>query len=526
MAQEATATEYEPLDDAQPRPSRRRLLRQAVGGAGFLALAGSSALTIHQATAKDGDDDDNSGKGSGDDDGDHSGHGGGGDENDAPVITGEIPAGSIEVWIVDDDANGFSPGNLTVDAGQSVTFVNADDDPHTATGSGFDTGTIQPGGTATVVLDKPGTFAYACQIHPEMTGSIGVRGADDEVPPPAENTAPAGATTVQIVNFGFDPPALTVPVGTTLAWTNNDAAPHTVTALDGTFDSGIFDPGGGFSWEFTTPGTFPYRCNLHPQMEGTVEVTGDALPTQDATPAATDGEATTTAGGLIGSWMVALVPASGAELSPLQALATFHADGTLEATYAATSDGESGLGFALGPAHGAWTDDGKGTFRVTSIAFLLDGEQRFAGTLTIHEDVQVDATGDAYRGTFNLKAKGAGGEELATGEGATEGDRVGTDEGTPTAQATPPADSGQANSATVTIQGFAFEPPTLEVPVGTTVTWTNEDVAPHTATAEDGAFDTGQLDEGQDASHTFDQPGSYAYRCDFHPEMQGTVVVS
>jgi plastocyanin len=159
-----------------------------------------------------------------------------------------------------------------------VAFVNAHDDEHTATGSGFDTGVINPGQVATVVLDTPGSFAYACQIHPEMTGSIGVRG-EDGVVPQAQATAqdaPAGATPVRIINLSFDPAEITVPTGAAVAWTNDDSVPHTVTSVDGIFDSGIFDPGGSFSWTFDQPGTFPYVCQLHPQMQGTVIAKGEA----------------------------------------------------------------------------------------------------------------------------------------------------------------------------------------------------------------------------------------------------------
>jgi plastocyanin len=58
------------------------------------------------------------------------------------------------------------------------------------------------------------------------------------------------------------------------------------------------------------------------------------------------------------------------------------------------------------------------------------------------------------------------------------------------------------------------------------VTWTNQDFAPHTATADDGSFDTGRLDQGETGSVTFDQPGTYTYTCTFHPNMKGTVVVT
>ena len=77
----------------------------------------------------------------------------------------------------------------------------------------------------------------------------------------------------------------------------------------------------------------------------------------------------------------------------------------------------------------------------------------------------------------------------------------------------------------VAIQNFAFSPATTRVNVGDTVTWTNRDQAPHTATSTTGAFDTGTLAMGQSGSHTFTQAGTYPYFCAIHPQMTGTVVV-
>src|SRR5215217_3160484 len=78
----------------------------------------------------------------------------------------------------------------------------------------------------------------------------------------------------------------------------------------------------------------------------------------------------------------------------------------------------------------------------------------------------------------------------------------------------------------VQVVDFAFEPGTLTVPAGTTVTWTNTGNRPHTVTADDGSFDSGRLDPGEQFSQTFDQPGTFAYHCGFHPEMQGSIVVT
>jgi plastocyanin len=144
-----------------------------------------------------------------------------------------------------------------------------------------------------------------------MVGEILVRDASGNVPERVAAVAPAADTVpVQIINFAFAPASASVPVGGTVAWTNDDGAPHTATALDGSFDSGILDPGGAFSWTFESPGTFAYQCALHPQMQGEVVVTGDAPvesaqtaagaaaeATPPATPVATPTAAGTPAGG-------------------------------------------------------------------------------------------------------------------------------------------------------------------------------------------------------------------------------------
>ncbi len=58
------------------------------------------------------------------------------------------------------------------------------------------------------------------------------------------------------------------------------------------------------------------------------------------------------------------------------------------------------------------------------------------------------------------------------------------------------------------------------------MTWTNSGVAPHTATAEDGSFDSGTLASGATFEHTFSDPGTYAYLCQIHPDMTGTIEVT
>ena len=78
----------------------------------------------------------------------------------------------------------------------------------------------------------------------------------------------------------------------------------------------------------------------------------------------------------------------------------------------------------------------------------------------------------------------------------------------------------------MTIEDFAFGPAELSVAAGTTVTFVNNDTAPHTATADDDSWDTGEIAPGASATVTFDEPGTYTYHCDFHPNMTATITVT
>jgi len=83
----------------------------------------------------------------------------------------------------------------------------------------------------------------------------------------------AASLDVKIDNFTFGPQKLTVKVGDTVTWTNEDDIPHTVISI-GHYRSQALDTGDKFTFTFTAPGTFQYFCGLHPQMQGTVVVEG------------------------------------------------------------------------------------------------------------------------------------------------------------------------------------------------------------------------------------------------------------
>lgn len=87
----------------------------------------------------------------------------------------------------------------------------------------------------------------------------------------AAPTAPAG-TSVRMAETRFEPATLEIPVGETVRWFDDDALPHTVSATDGSRDSGNLAPGASFERRFDTAGTYPYLCRHHPGMAGTIEV--------------------------------------------------------------------------------------------------------------------------------------------------------------------------------------------------------------------------------------------------------------
>jgi plastocyanin len=88
-------------------------------------------------------------------------------------------------------------------------------------------------------------------------------------------------------DWGYAPKTRSIRPGTWVSWSNAGQDAHTVTALDGSFDSGNLDPSEGFAWYFDRPGTWRYTCTLHPWMVGTI-VVGDGQPPadQDQTPSA------------------------------------------------------------------------------------------------------------------------------------------------------------------------------------------------------------------------------------------------
>ncbi len=204
----------------------------------------------------------------------------------APAPTAVAGPGPAAVAIVD---GGFQPASVSVAAGSPVTWTNSDSSRHTATADGgaFDSGSLDAGGTFSFTFPSPGTFAYFCAFHSDMQASVTVTGpastASSTTTPitaPADTTTSTSATAaradaaVAVQDYDFSPARLTVGRGAEVTWRNSGEAPHTVTGKG--FDSGELITGQRFAHRFDTPGTYDYRCDLHPRMQGVIEVVADA----------------------------------------------------------------------------------------------------------------------------------------------------------------------------------------------------------------------------------------------------------
>ncbi len=120
-------------------------------------------------------------------------------------------------------------------------------------------------------------FAYASRgalgIFQVMGGSGSTTTTTSSVPQGVTVAIPSGAAS-NTNSPGYSPNVFTVMIGmnSTVTWVNNDSAPHTVTARDGSFNSGNLDPGKSWTYTFTLPGTYSYYCSYHPWMVGKVIV--------------------------------------------------------------------------------------------------------------------------------------------------------------------------------------------------------------------------------------------------------------
>lgn len=300
----------------------------------------------------------------------------------------------------------FDPATLEIPTGTTVVWVNdelfdyaAADGTHrvVADDGSFDSGELQPKQRFAMGFLEAATIAYHCAIHPAlMTGEVRVSGPTVAPEPTRRDVAIVEPEQTDPDSWGFKPADIGVDAGTTVRWRNTGAQQHTVTADDGTFDSGLLEPGATFEWTFDDAVSLRYHCEPHPWMEGIVRVAGAAPPP----------------------------PRPRAER-------------------ATTPRGASAF------AQPAREGDGPATFSIVA---------------------QEPSASDP--------------------------------------------------------QGWGFAPSSLRVRAGDTVVWRNGGSQVHTVTADDGAFDSGNLSPGETFKRTFDQPATFRFHCTPHPWMKGVVLVT
>ena len=121
-----------------------------------------------------------------------------------------------------------------------------------ATDGAFESGLMAGGVTFSQVFETPGAFDYVCAIHPEMRGTVTVAAPPD---PAAQPTQPWAATSrSRSSTWSMRRRRVEVTAGTTVHWTNDDSVIHTVTARDGSFNSGVMQTGAEFSLTFDEAG--------------------------------------------------------------------------------------------------------------------------------------------------------------------------------------------------------------------------------------------------------------------------------
>jgi len=120
------------------------------------------------------------------------------------------PEGAARSVSIQDSA--FAPATITLNAGDTLTWTNADSIAHTASSTAgvWNSGTLNPGRSFTFTFVGAGTFAYRCEIHPSMTGTVVVRGAATPVPTPV----PTPVRTPAPIPTATPPPAASAPVAT------------------------------------------------------------------------------------------------------------------------------------------------------------------------------------------------------------------------------------------------------------------------------------------------------------------------
>jgi plastocyanin len=175
----------------------------------------------------------------------------------------------------------LSPAELSVAAGTTIRFVNADGERHRMRSQSgpaeFDSHNLEPGQSYAMKLSAKGTYTYLDERDDENSryfGRIVVGGGGSSSGGSKAATPTTGSASVSMAGRAFSPATVTISAGGSVTFRNDDDRAHTVTATDGAFNSGTIGGGGSWKRTFKQDGTFSYLCAIHPEMHGKVVVKG------------------------------------------------------------------------------------------------------------------------------------------------------------------------------------------------------------------------------------------------------------
>jgi len=141
-----------------------------------------------------------------------------------------------------------------------------------ACGGGSAGNTSAAGSATTPTVPATATTEPTAAPAPTATAAPTEDTSSAATPAPEPTETAPDVVAVQVVDFAFDPPTITIPVGTTVEWTNVGPTQHNVVSKDRIWESPILEAGGTFRFTFEEPGTYAYWCTLHPTMLGSVTV--------------------------------------------------------------------------------------------------------------------------------------------------------------------------------------------------------------------------------------------------------------
>ncbi|MBC8160281.1 MAG: cupredoxin domain-containing protein, partial [Roseiflexaceae bacterium] len=202
----------------------------------------------------------------------------------APVAGAPTAVPAPAATIVDIGDNTFNQQEISVPVGATVMWMSSGQKPHTVTvdDGSFKSATLKNGDMFTHTFDKPGVYAYYCEFH-GSAGGQGMAGvirvgdaASAQQQAPAQEPA-AAPLTVSMKDFAFEAIELKVRVGQSVLWKNDGEKPHSATAVDGSFDTGLYGAGESKTVQFNQAGTFLYFCQLHGSQDGTSGMVGTVI---------------------------------------------------------------------------------------------------------------------------------------------------------------------------------------------------------------------------------------------------------